>query len=346
MQQYKEEQNFKVGNFVAGLLAAVLLLSGSILVTNYLVDPLWHFEGNKVTNVNYAFNERVGRLNQLNDNLHDYDCIIFGSSVSTVMDPRKIEGYNCFNFSFSAGDVSEFVVIANYLQDRGFSPKAVFVEINFSFGVPGSDPSQLPEYVKTGDTPTNPVRDYLSLESFFFSVRTLMELPPLFQAYDENFVGYVLPKARNHKPSPQIVTRKTKPLKEDNLNKFKEIRAIFPAAKTIGYMHPMHAYHIARYFYAGVQEQFLNLMVKTSHIFDEVYDFSVPSELTTNSSNTYDGAHFFEDTYVEVARRISGQESGFGLLVSDHPAYKSQYRLATKKFINEMENTEKQQDVY
>ena len=127
MQQYKEEQNFKVENFVAGLLAAVLLFSGSILVTNYLVDPLWHFGGNKVTNVNYAFNERVGRLNQLNDNFDDYDCIVFGSSVSTVMDPRKIEGYKCFNFSFSAGDVSEFVVLAKYLQERGFSPKAVFV---------------------------------------------------------------------------------------------------------------------------------------------------------------------------------------------------------------------------
>lgn len=337
----EQQDKFSARVFLGSAILVVSLVVATIFSVNCIVDPLWHFDGNRISDVNYGFNERVSRFNQLNKSIDEYNCIVFGSSVSTVIDPSRLKDYKCYNFSFSAGDVGEFIVLANYFKQRGFNPEAVFVEMNFSFGVPGSTIDRLPAHILKGEEPPGPWVDYLALEPFFFSLRALLNSSPSRRAYDQNFVGYVLPSERSVQPKEGLVYLDTKPLTDKNLEAFRELRAIYPDVRLVGFMHPMHAYHVARYYLAGVQEDFLNLMVATSLIFDEVYDFSIPSKITTDPTNTFDGSHFFEEIYVAVAQRLSGQTSDFGVLLDDPVSYKSLYKQATVEFVATLKNTPK-----
>lgn len=150
-----------------------------------------------------------------------------------------------------------------------------------------------------------------------------------------------MPSERSVQPKEGLVYLETKPLTDKNLEAFRELRAIAPDARLVGFMYPMHAYHVTRYYLAGVHEDFLNLMVATSPIFDEVYNFSIPSKITTDPINTLAGSHFFEEIYVAVAQRLSGQTSDFGVLLDDPVSYKSLYKQATVEFVATLKNTPK-----
>src|ERR1700730_73349 len=93
--------------YLAMLLGAVAVVAGACLAANALVDPLWYFAGNVVTGVNYAFNERLAKVNRLLPRLEQYDCLILGSSTSALLPERQIAGQRCFNLGFSSGVVPE-----------------------------------------------------------------------------------------------------------------------------------------------------------------------------------------------------------------------------------------------
>ena len=98
--------------YLAVLASVVLVLAGLCLGVNVLFDPLWYFRGNRITGVNYAFNERVAKLNQLLPRLSEYDCVMFGSSTTTLVPPPRIAGRPCFNMAFSGGVVSHFLFLS------------------------------------------------------------------------------------------------------------------------------------------------------------------------------------------------------------------------------------------
>src|SRR5882724_7870640 len=96
--------------YLAMLLVGIAVITGLCLAANALIDPLWYFSGNVVTGVNYAFNERLAKLNRLLPRLQQYDCLMLGSSTTALLPERRIEGHSCFNLGFSSGVVSEMLL--------------------------------------------------------------------------------------------------------------------------------------------------------------------------------------------------------------------------------------------
>ena len=98
------------------------------------MDPLWYFNGNRHEKLNFAFNERLTKTNQFLKKLHDYDCLIFGSSRTTVLNESLIENYRCFNYSFSAGRIGEFNAFASYAEEIGAAPRLILIGVDdFNF---------------------------------------------------------------------------------------------------------------------------------------------------------------------------------------------------------------------
>src|SRR5580704_946052 len=75
--------------YLAMLLGGILVIVAACLAANALIDPLWYFDGNVVTGVNYAFNERLAKMNRLLPRLQQYDCLILGSSTAAVLPQRQ-----------------------------------------------------------------------------------------------------------------------------------------------------------------------------------------------------------------------------------------------------------------
>src|SRR5580704_6581994 len=75
--------------YLAMLVCVVATVAGGCLAVNVLVDPLWYFDGNVITGVNYTFNERLAKMNRLLPRLAQYDCLILGSSTAAVLPQRQ-----------------------------------------------------------------------------------------------------------------------------------------------------------------------------------------------------------------------------------------------------------------
>ena len=93
--------------------STVLLLGLAFSVTvSLIIDPLWYHQGNRITQKNIGFNERVSKLNRLLANPDAYDCIIFGSSRTTLLNEPYFEESDCINMAVSLVHQEKVIYIA------------------------------------------------------------------------------------------------------------------------------------------------------------------------------------------------------------------------------------------
>lgn len=279
--------------YLATFAAVVLVLAGLCLGANLLVDPLWFFRGNRITGVNYAFNERVAKLNQLLPRLADYDCVMFGSSTTTLIPPPAIEGRRCFNLGFSGGVVSEFLVYAKYLRARGFAPKVLIVGID-GFDFEGATLKlNVPDFVKAGDDPPPAWKTYLSVDAFVFSFRTLFQLFPNRRFYDRDLRCHIIARKTPYEAPTALAPQPRPPeLHPERADLYGELRRLFPEARAVAWVAPNAAWNIAQHKLDGNLDAYLEGLRRTAAVFDTFLDFSIPSEITVSTTNTYDGVHF------------------------------------------------------
>ncbi|HAC56907.1 MAG: hypothetical protein CMI62_06365 [Parvibaculum sp.] len=295
--------------YLVTLAATVIVCGLAVFAFNAAVDPLWYFGGNKVGNVNYAFNERLSKTNLFLSRQGEYDCVIFGDSRVTLLPEQKIEGYRCFNFAFSAGKAEEALAYARYLGSTGFSPRLVIM------GVPGAafreriGGTDIPEFVREGQAPKSPYLAYLSLDALFMSWQTLFGASPLDRIYDETFTCRVAPGSPDYDPAVPIrdifAGRFTG---TQRVSFYDDMREIFPNAELVGYVPPISAWAIKAYADRGWLKDYIEAIHLASTKFDRFKDYGVPSAMTTNVGNTYDGTHYSEESNSLIASNLLLQE--------------------------------------
>ncbi|MHA1600111.1 MAG: hypothetical protein ACTSW2_04730 [Alphaproteobacteria bacterium] len=287
-----------------------------VLAINTAVDPLWYWRGNIVTGENFAFNERFAKLNRFLRTVDRYDCVIFGSSRATLLDQTRITDYRCANLAFASGVVSEFVATARYIKAQGFSPKLVIVGID-AFNYWRSMNPNLTDFVKRGQPPPGWIPTYLTASALNFSLRTLSGVSPIARAYDANFIGMPDKDAPIYRP-PSRDEMVAKAWKFDASRKemFFALREVFPEARYIGYVPPTSAWHTVQELHlTGYTGRYLEAMKSIADRFDVLYDFSVPSKLTMQPENTYDGSHFRAAVNASIVDALQDRSSNFGINV-------------------------------
>lgn len=325
-------------NYITLWITASLLLLCSIFLINYLVDPLWFNNGSKLSKTNYAYNERRSKMNHFLNNKEDYDCLVFGSSVSIVFDTSLIKDSKCFNFSVSAGGLIEFIEYFKYLDWYGYKPTKIYTEVNFGFVQPDDNLSRLPQYIVNRDMPTTIFKSYIGISSLVFSIKSLFGLSAYQHYYDENIVAHTR-KELTHpfNPSKQdIYTSPAEPPSENIIEYYEELVSIFPDTHHIGYVYPSSPWDTSRYVTHGYLDTNLNIISKLSLIFNDFYDFSYPAPLINNKNSTYDGSHFYEHVFVEIANTLNNKKGVVGYRVVDQNKYKTDYKFKINEFIDSL----------
>ena len=300
--------------YFAALVATAGGLAGLCLVINLLVDPLWFLHGNVVTGVNFAFNERVAKMNQLLPKMKEYDCLIMGSSRTTLLPEHEIRGYHCFNLAFSGGRINEYLLYAQYLRARGFAPSLLIVGVdpyNFIGAMPEPD---VPDFIRSGTDPPSLLRTYLSLDALDFSIRELEGDSPHHRYYDRDLNCRILARARAYRP-PRILT----PLPDssgvhvERAALYVQLREMFPTARAVGYVPPVSAWLFARLRLSGGLDDYLTALGRVAAAFDEALDFGIPSYITAATNDTYDGSHYSEAVNARIATALQTDQPDPGV---------------------------------
>lgn len=296
------------------LMATIAFCMALAFSFNAVVDPLWYFKGNQLGQVNYAFNERLTKINRLEPELVQYDCVIFGDSRITLLPEHMIEGHRCFNLAFSAGKGEEFLAYGQYLRAKGFEPKLVIVGLSISEYRAHVGGPNIPEFISAKSVPPGPLPQYLSIDTLDYSWRTLFGKSPIDRVYDREFHCHVAAGATRYDPAVPIRDLKSGPFTGlERIELMRQLRATFPEAQWVGYTPPISAWAIAAYRDMNWLGDYTHAIHAVSDVFNAYYDFSVPSDMTVEPANTYDGTHYSEAANAQVAAAISSHNAGQAL---------------------------------
>ncbi len=329
-------------SYLTYYLGTILIFVLIFVSINWIIDPLWYYKGNQITGVNRVINERISKMNLFLNNYQtsNYDCVILGSSKTTLLPASQISGHNCFNFAFSAGKITDFIDYAKYIKSLNFNPSIVYVGIDeFNFTYPQNNTT--PEFIRSQKLPTPFYQTLFSFDTTIFSLQTLFNpLKPQPRYYDSTFEVKIRKPMR--KFNPKITTNQQEKAKYDSsvVQMYKELKTIFPEAYFVGYAPPLSAWTVVNRLYnKNLLEKYLLSMIEMSHFFDALHDFSIPSSLTTSRINTYDGQHYTPEANLQVIRVMENNlPSEIGIIVEKNRPYlyTSQYWERIKWFLDQI----------
>ena len=319
-----------------GLVTSILL--GSVAAINWAIDPLWYSHGNILTGKNFTFNERITKTNLFlrTKDKANYDCIIIGSSRVTALRTSNFESEKCFNFALKGGEIPDFVSYAQSIKNEGVDPKTVYIGVDGLNFVEKKRKKQEPVNFETLTT-KSPLEAYLSADVLLFSAMTLLGISPdPGNYYDRDFEPVDFSDPPIYTPN---FYKPASPQKCDlsAVEDFANLRNIFPNAKFVGYVPPISAWSIINDTYGrGLMDCYLLAFHQISQSYDIMYDFSIPSEITTNPDNTFDGSHFSVTVNNQIADVLQGKgNENFGIRVDryDFAQYRNLYREKLKDFL-------------
>ena len=308
----------RLRTYILALLASAGVIVVSCFALNCLVDPLWYLQGNRITGVNYAFNERLAKLIRLLPRLNDYDCIIFGTSRATLLPEDQAEGHRCFNLAFSDGQASEYLPYARYLRQRGFAPSLLIVEIRRSELIGPELPAEIPDFVRSGQRrPRSSPPICRSMRSNF-SIRTLRQDGPHHRYYDQDFGAQLEVRSKRRWYRPPAPIKPVPPpvdVHPERADLYIQLRQKFPAARAIAYLPPESAWRIAAFSLTGGFDAYLGAIGRIAAAYDEFLDFSIPSAMTRSKdpADTYDGVHYSRVVNARVLAALFGDNSDLAI---------------------------------
>lgn len=315
-----------------GLSVSVISFVGFL---NWLVDPLWYGNGNRISPKNFAFDERVTKTNQFlqTKGRVDYDCLILGSSTATLLRSSSFEQQTCFNYAFSAGRIEEFIDYAGYVKQSDVEPSTVYVGVD-----PGNFSFLVTEFEGTTHIENRPIyQAYLSWDALVLSLRTLFQESPYPRYYNsrQNFEADIIENLPEYNPeftNPEL----TQGCKTEKVMYYDELQQVFPNATFVGFVPPYSGWVVTNNIYTpGWLDCYLESIHKVADGFDVFYDFSIPSDTTTRTDNTYDGIHYYPQVYDDVADVMQQKTEDFGFDVKNSQLadYQSAYRNAIAEFL-------------
>ncbi len=205
--------------------------------------------------------------------------------------------------------MSELLLYAKYLRARGFGPELLIVGVDeFDFEGPTTTPN-VPEFIIAGKEPPPFWRTYVSLDVLDFSYRTLRGDYPNHRMFGRDLQSHIIPRRRPYKPPAQLAAEaKPTEFHPERADMYIDLRRLFPEARALGFVAPTAAWTIAQLRLDGQLAAYLDALHRVSTAFDEFLDFGVPSDITVDTTNTFDGLHYIDAVNAHtLAALLSGQ---------------------------------------
>jgi hypothetical protein len=302
---------------MALLVAAIL---GGMGILNYLVDPLWFFGGNKLQPRNFSWDERIARLARFSAGNRDYDCYIFGASRVGMMSEHAIKGHSCFMVSFENGSPRELIAYAQYIKRHAKrAPELVIVGVDDFDFIDQADANNVPKDI-TQDNVPHFWDYYFSQDVTEWSIKTLLDQSPKARSFSGDLTGQIRADAE----IMPVLHMALKPgekwhMSLSSVAQYAKFRQVFPKAHLVAYVTPVAAEKIAQFKQTGLLPFYLEALQKTSTQFDEMYDFSIPSQITSDPKLSYDGSHYQPAVSDQIAAAMQRHEPSFGIALTGRP---------------------------
>lgn len=321
----------------------------AIGLLNCFVDPLWYHTGNRLTQINPPWNERVAKTNLYLQQPNQYDCLIFGTSRATLLHTEAFKQHQCFNYSFSGGKIEEIVSYADYIKQKGADPAIIYIEVEpFKLNEASDD-----SYLTAKDIQPTPLYEtyFFSMNTLFISLKTVLGFYSYSRLYNEDFQITLSEDIPDYEPEliepedPEESSDREE-CKLERVKSYQTLKQKFPEAEFVGFIAPISAWRVFNTMYT---EGLLNCQLAGVHqiasMFDRFYDFAIPSAVTTRTDNTYDGNHYYPQVFQQVAQVLEGQPPTFGLDVKRHPLaeYQTLYATQLQQFLQQIGAAERWQ---
>lgn len=327
--------------YLKGFLLGLGLTVSLAFAFNCVIDPLWFFGGNHLQAKNFTFNERISKSVWLDRNKPNFNCLILGSSRTTLIDVRSIPKLKCFNYSVGGGSLADSLQLAKFAAQKITGLTTVFVSVDdfnwiSSTALDVNKPSPFSQDIQAK---LSPFKHYFGLSALGMSVRTLLDSSPTPRYYAGDFSIQVRADAPRRADGIPRDTLAVPNLNDAQIMKnvtavseaIEGIRAVFPRSRVVGFVpFTSRATIAANVDKIGV-DRYIEAQLLIASSFDDFYDFSIVSEVTTDPRATYDGSHFFPHVNALLIRQMVLQEES-GLSVRISPAthvthdFLSQYR--------------------
>jgi hypothetical protein len=343
----EEQKSRSYTRYAIVMTVTIAFICGAVLLVNYLVDPLWYYQGSKLTTYNHKYNERFSKINVFLHNPSQYNCIIIGSSTATLLDAKKIDGYKCANISFSQGYLTEYADYLRFAMKHIKKLKLVVIGFDGYLLVdkPFRTHEEAPAFVRNGGTPPTAFRVYLGLEPFVASIKTLLNYTDSGRYYDGEFTASLVPWAGPYRPKEEGFDKNFRQrfghaigkFTTDNFSYVNEMKAIAGDAKFVAYVPPISAHYLAFLKLENKLDSYIDTIYGVSALFDSFVDFTVPSPITANPATTSDGMHYTRQINDKIAARMFGEDRDFGVRLQDISLseYRRMFNEATDSFLAE-----------
>ena len=286
-------------NFIISFFTTFIIFYLLIFFLNVLVDPLWYLNGNTLQKNNYVFNERFSKTNLFYKNKNNYDCIVFGSSISTVMNASLFKKNKCFNYSFSAGGIEEYYTILSYFYKK-IKLNKVYIEIPTTTNIDHQTlikfKKSFPDIEINGFIPPIFTRSLLDINDSRGQNHAQIKAP--------NLPGFFYDTNVEAKPqsflfvysSSKVFIMSIKSLLKinDYKNSYDQNFVGFVYNKTINKKIQKKKIILDKNIKLRI-EQLALFRYNLKNYLDNIYDFSLPTESVNSYVNTYDGSHYFEN---------------------------------------------------
>jgi hypothetical protein len=285
--------------FIISFITTFIIFYFLIFSLNVLVDPLWYLNGNVLQKNNYVFNERLSKTNLFYKNQNKYDCILFGSSISTTINASLFKKNKCFNYSFSAGGIEEYYLVLSYFYKK-IKLNKVYIEIpnttNIDHQTLAKFKKSFPDIEINGFIPPIFTQSLLNIDESRSQNQAQIKAPNLpdffynsnAEAKPESFF-FAYSSSRVFIMSVKSLLKIT-----DYKNSYDQNFVGFVYNKTISKKIQKKKIIIDTNIKSRIEYLAL-FRYNLKNSLDNIYDFSLPTESANSYLYTYDGSHYFEN---------------------------------------------------
>jgi hypothetical protein len=288
---------------------------------NYWIDPMWTFGRNHEWNdVQDVFNERHQKTNRIRFQPFDVDTLLIGSSRSTYINEHEFTGMKVYNYSVALMSVQEYdSFIQHAKENNSHDISTIIVGLDFFMSdyYQSTDNVSINTYADSIEKPFYRWTNLLSYDITKYSYRnlkaSLKDKPIFVRSYDRDNVAttFRLPK----READAELRKKVIKFKETFYGNYKynpgykdillNVKKNNPNSNFIAFTTPISE----PLFKALVEEDCLRYyelwLRELIAVYDGVYNFMDINTITKDTSNFFDGHHFYPEVGTLIAHRIS-----------------------------------------
>lgn len=316
--------------FVKITIISTLVIINFVALLNYYIDPLRMFQHNNMfNNKQLDFNERQQKTNYLYFNNISYKNVMIGSSRTTYLNEKHFypETFNYACNNMSPYEYEKFLNYFTYINKK--EPEIIILGIDF-FGtaIERNQRFEKQNYLKNTIEPLyrfkalynlrlaeysiKNIRQNIKIKKPYYSRDNIKFTPEHYFIDDQAKVDETLVKFKNYEYD--------KNLKEY----YKNLKKSYKNSKFIVFTTPITINQLEEYKQKGLLNYYFQWLNELVEVFDVVYHFAYPNEITNNLSYFFDAGHALPKISPHIADFILDRESkleGFGIKLTKDNLY-------------------------